>query len=319
MLAAAAFFSSESLGQSLPRAAESPHWDIEGCPTAVEWLDALRARLPPELHEHPALRATRVTLRRTVAGAESRFEGELGAGGEPLASRTLRGSDCAEVADALTLVASLEIQRVAHRSAPAPSALQPANAPAVQPADSPLRYREGARGSRRLGVVGFALLQSVTAPRWGTDVGLGVSVEWQTRVWQPWLMLGGYWGSDSEPIGSGSAEARFERWATLFVACPLSYSFAASVVLRPCANLDVGSISGSGRGVGAAAQSVALFASAGLEARMEWRISEHLQVGGLLGGVLPLSRPRFFLEPDYTALSVPALGLRTGASASLSF
>jgi hypothetical protein len=322
LLLAAAFCSGEALGEGAPATEPGPYAAIDGCPTAVDWLNAVRARLPTSLRDHPALRRFTLRLRRTGDEGGASFEGELGTAGEPVASRTLRGSACAEVADALTLVAAMEIQRVAYLEGPAPSALELADEASarVEPADSSLEpRRERERASSRIGVVGFAVLQSVTAPRWGTDLGLGLSVEWPARLWQPWMMLGGYWGRDSEAVGGGSAEARFQRWAALLVGCPLRYPVAASLTLRPCGSLEAGTLSGSGRAVGAPAQSTALLANAGLEARLEWRMSEHVQLSALLGGVAALSRPRFFFAPDHTALSVPALGLRTGASAGLSF
>jgi hypothetical protein len=39
----------------------------------------------------------------------------------------------------------------------------------------------------------------------------------------------------------------------------------------------------------------------------------------MLGGVLPLSRPRFYFRPQLTTLEVAPLGLRAGALANLSF
>jgi hypothetical protein len=322
LLAAVAFFSGEAFADVPPEPPPNPYSAADGCPTAAEWFAALRARLPESLREHPALQTISVELRRTRTDGGARIEGELGAVGEPLASRTLSGSECAEVADALTLVASLEIQRVAYLAGPAPSPIELANEPAapVEPSDAGNeKQTERARARGKFGVVGFAMLQSITSPGWGVDAGLGLSVDWGARFWQPWLMLGGYWGRDSEPVTSGPGEARFERWAALVIGCPLRYAVAESLALRPCASVELGRISGSGRSVGAPAQSAALLASAGLEARLEWRMSEHVQLGAHLGGVLAISRPRFFFAPDYTALAVPALGMRTGASAGLSF
>ncbi|MEO8178811.1 MAG: hypothetical protein ABI895_08265 [Deltaproteobacteria bacterium] len=44
---------------------------------------------------------------------------------------------------------------------------------------------------------------------------------------------------------------------------------------------------------------------------------DRIELGAQLGGVLNASRPRFFFAPDFKALEVAPLGLRTGASASL--
>jgi hypothetical protein len=94
---------------------------------------------------------------------------------------------------------------------------------------------------------------------------------------------------------------------------------STAAALRPCINADLGRITGTGLGVSGAARSSALLASTGLDLRLEWSVLEHLELGAVLGGVVTLARPHFFFAPELTALSVPPVGIRTGASASLAF
>jgi hypothetical protein len=286
----------------------------EGCPSRKEWAQALDARLPEPLRAHPALERLTIEISRERArdAGGARYTGQLGsvddAAGE---ARRVSGASCAEVVQALTLIAALELQR-----ADAPE-VERASAP---PEDVPSSVDpERGQEALRVGAVAFALLQSGRAPRWTADMGAGVSLRWRTESLQPWLLLGAYWGRDELPVGQRNGLARFERWSSYFVGCPVRFPRQTALGVRPCASLEVGRISGQGLRVNDAAESAALLASAGLDVRLEWSILERLELGALFGGVAALSRPRFYFSPEITALEVAPGGLRTGVSASLSF
>ena len=132
-------------------------------------------------------------------------------------------------------------------------------------------------------------------------------------------MFGVYWGGDDVRLADGGASARFDRWSTYLVACPLRFPQHSSLALRPCGNVDLGLMRGEGQGVRLARDSSAVLASAGAEVRLEWAVLERLELVALLGGVLTLSRPHFFFAPEFTALEVPPRGLRSGASARVTF
>lgn len=297
--------------------ASEPRYAVaEGCPTSKEWAQALDARLPEPLRAHPALDRLTIAIARERAGGAggARYTGELGsvddAAGE---ARRVSGASCAEVVQALTLIAALELQRAVATPALAETG-------ADLPRDTPPSV-DDTRAQRvpRVGAVAFALLQSGRAPRWTADMGAGISLRWRTEHLQPWLLLGVYWGRDDVPVGQREGRAHFERWSSYLVGCPLRFPRETALALRPCASLDVGRISGQGLRVNDAEESAALLASAGMDVRLEWSILERLELGALFGGAVALSRPRFYFSPEITALEVAPGGLRMGASASLSF
>lgn len=300
----------------------------EGCPTGKEWAQALDARLPEPLRAHPALDRLTIEISREQAEGDggARYTGQLGsvedAAGE---TRRVSGASCAEVAQALTLIAALELQRAVAPEAgrpPAPPEDAPPPADNVpSSADDVPSSADNVRGQEalRVGAVAFALLQSGRAPGWTADMGAGVSLRWRTEGLQPWLLLGAYWGRDEMPVGQRNGLARFERWSSYFVGCPLRFPRHTTLGVRPCASLELGRISGQGLRVNDAAESTALLASAGMDVRLVGSILERLELGALFGGVLALSRPRFYFSPEITALEVAPGGLRTGVSASLSF
>jgi hypothetical protein len=312
-----------------PRAA--PLYDVpDDCPDSKEWAQALGTRLPEQLRAHPALRRLTIKVSRApvVGTKDVRHSGELGSvDGGVGEVRRVSGASCAEVIRALTLIAALEV-RAMSTAAPAsvdagaelPEAGRAAPPEAAAPEDLSSSSSDAHDpATPRVGVVAFALYQHASSPRWTADMGAGVSLEWRTKHLQPWVMLGMYWGGDEVPAGEREGVARFERWSTHVVGCPLRFPRQGALGVRPCASVDLGRLSGAGLRVNEASESAALLASAGADLRIEWSLLERLQLGALFGGVLSLTRPRFYFSPEFTALEVAPGGLRTGASATLSF
>jgi len=285
------------------------------CPTREAWQDALRARLPEALR---AQVAGRFDVQIELHGA--RYVGTLGGPNTSTEARLVRGASCQQVADALTLIAALELSRTAPlraEQAPEGDAAALAHDPVLDagPALAPVRNPE----TTRFGVTGFALLQALTAPRASLDLGVGVQLEWQQGALSPWLLLGMYWGQDAIALPSGGASAHFERWSSYLVGCPLRFPRQSAAALRPCVSADLGRIEGEGQGVPLARDSSSLLATTGVELRFEWLVLGRIELGAVLGQVFSWSRPRFYFAPDFTALQVGATGLRTGASASVAF
>lgn len=292
-----------------------------GCPDRAEWTRALDARLSEPLRAAAERRQFTVQIEQEpgTEAADSRFVGELGSASSDADPRRVIGASCREVADALTLIAALEVQR----EAPAPNGVDttPGARAAVDPSTDGGSNGDASRRADELRVaaLGFALFQSITAPALSVDLGAGVALSWQTEGWQPWVAFGVYFGDDDVRVGDSRASAHFERWATYFVGCPLRFPRSSPAGVRPCLELDVGRLTGEGQGATLAQDSAAWLASAGAALRFEWAVLEQLELGAQLGGELSLSRPRFFFNPEITALEVPAAGLRTAASASLVF
>jgi hypothetical protein len=89
--------------------------------------------------------------------------------------------------------------------------------------------------------------------------------------------------------------------------------------VRPCVDLDAGVLRGSGVSVEGARGHTAPWVSTGVQLRAEWSVWGPLELGAMVGGVVALSRPRFFFEPDTTAFQADAVAIRAGASAGVSF
>jgi hypothetical protein len=293
------------------------------CPNRQQWRDALSSRLPERWRARAEAHDFTVRIERSPAHAhfEPSHVGTLGtsqAGAN--ATRTVSGASCRAVADALALIAAFEMQRTDAAPLPASAPEQPGIGPAGDgPNDLQTTTAPAPSHRLQLGITGFVLLQSITAPGLTADVGLGLTVSWQTEILQPWLMFGVYWGDDQVELGDRQAEAEFERWSAHVVGCPLRFPRRSAAAVRPCLNVDLGLLEGRGRGVSLARGSPALLASAGAEVRLEWVVMEALELGAGVGGVLTLSRPRFYFSPEFTALEVPAAGLRASASARVSF
>lgn len=292
-----------------------PYTVAPTCPSQAAFGQALRARLPASLHAYVLMRELTVSIRREpLDGAGSfRYVGELGTRREALpgGSRSVQGSSCEEVALALTLIGALSVEQLAESQGGALAARVPG---AVPEKDSPAPEARPARP--RLGPVAFALLQSLVLQT-GVDLGLGLSSRWDQAVFQPWFMLGVYWGGGEAGIDGASARARLEHVSSHMVGCVLRFPSSGLFSLRPCLDIDIGRLRGEGVDVGGAARHSALWASLGLQLRFDFALGEHVQLGGLLGGVLPLARPRFYFLPSTTLFEVDPLGFRAGTFISL--
>jgi hypothetical protein len=306
-------------------AAESGYDVAADCPARQVWNEAVQARVPEPLSATDLQRFSVSIQRERAQGPDSfRYMGQLvPAGAAAGEGRTVNGASCPEVVEALSLIAALALRRTATRADPgleSPELEPTVAAPVFSAQDTPGDASVAQDPERlRLGLAGFVLLHSISAPQLATDLGVGVTLSWQSEHWQPWLLLGVYWGGERTRVQSGGAAARFDRWSTQVVGCPLRFPRQSAFGVRPCLSLDVGSLTGTGLGVNEATESAALLASSGVGLRLEWSVLKRLQLGADLEGVLTLTRPRFFFAPEVTALEVPALGLRSAASANFSF
>jgi hypothetical protein len=292
-----------------------PYTVAPTCPSQAAFGQALRARLPANLHAYVLMRELTVSIRREPLDANGsfRYVGELGTRREALpgGSRSVQGSSCEEVALALTLIGALSVEQLAESQGRSAAGRGPETVPE---GDSPTP--ETQPGRPRLGPVAFALLQSLV-PESGIDLGLGVSGRWDRAVFQPWFMLGVYWGGGEIGIDAAPARARLEHVSSHLVGCVLRFPSSGFFALRPCLDFDIGRLRGEGVDVGGATRHSALWASLGLQLRFDFALGEHVQLGGLLGGVLPLARPRFYFLPSTTLSEVEPLGLRAGTFISL--
>jgi hypothetical protein len=295
------------------------------CPDRARWHATLQARLPKgSAAEHVSQRLS-IEIRREGA---AQYIGTIDAAADAKA-REVRGASCAEVLEALGLIAALGAEPspvgapedTGGATAASGWELSPGAALALteedqsQPAPAPAPSAQP-----RFGLGAFALLETAAAPGLSANYGLGASMEWRAGTLEPLVFAGIYWGvAERVPVPGSSALARFERWSTYFVGCPTRFALHSAVAVRPCLDLDVGQLTGEGLDVGRARRSHAPLVSSGLELRLDWKPWPSLQLSGMFGGVVSLARPRFYFRPQQTSFEVAPFGLRAGALASVLF
>ena len=331
LLLVAAFTASSAparAGEVVSRA--DPHYDVAPeCPSRAAFSQALHARLPPNLRSYALANELSVSIVREP-GARGRmsYAGQLGALATlPEAGRRVRGESCAEVLEALTLIAALSVEQLATLdveplgaaapSDPAPMlhAVQDDDALDVVPAPpSPVRQRP------LFGPAAFVLVQNTSAPGLALDVGAGVVTSWDRHPLAPWVLVGGYWGGGEQTtVSAAGVSARFERAALYAAGCVWRFPRSGPLALRPCLELDVGALRGAGLDVGRATRRTALWLSTGAGVRGSLSLSDRVELGGQVGGMLPLYRPRFYFLPEVTAFQVEPVGFRAGSFVNLLF
>jgi len=314
--------------EATPLAAGSipPRYDVPSeCPSRAEFDATLRERLPATLRAYALAGELAVSVRRREPGGEAapRYAGELRAlAVVPGEARLVEGASCAEVLEALTLIAALSLEQLAlAEPAPFPPGPPP---PGPSPTDrSPPEPASPVEPSVRrpaLGPIAFVSWQNASAPSVSFDLGLGVVASFDEHPLSPWLLVGAYWGGSDEPSLPGLQQnARFDHFSSLIVACAWRLPQRGALAVRPCIDLDVGALRGEGRLVGSATRRTTLWLSTGAELRASITLGESVELGAQAAIVLPLWRPRFYFLPEITAFQVEAVGFRGGAFASARF
>ena len=288
------------------------------CGDRRAWLGAVRARLPPLLQTHPLLDTFSLRIERLEDGE---YAGEIGAAGAALeGARSVRGETCADVFDASSFIVALGLERLAS------ARLDARAARATPPDDAAPVGVDGPRGADaqaeargvEVGAAGFALIDGNLTPGQSVDLGLSLRLGWAAEGWQPLLLLGAYSAvPDERSLGGG--RLRFTHVAAHVVGCPWRFPEHGVFGLRPCLELDVGRTRGEGRGVARAESRSSPWLSAGAQLRAELEPWRWFAIGVSAAAVVPFWRAHFYLEPDLTGFTTPALGFRAESFASLSF
>jgi hypothetical protein len=322
LLAALAVSSTAAHAGEVASHAADPHYAVAPeCPSRDVFSRALHARLPANLRSYALANELSVSIvREPDAGGRASYAGQLGALATlPEAGRRVRGESCDEVLEALTLIAALSVEQLAasEPAEPAPvlhavqddAAVDAAPAPAVEAGQRP-----------RIGPAAFVLVQNTSAPGLAVDLGAGAVSSWDRHPLSPWLLVGGYWGGGEQSnVAAAGVSARFERAALYATGCVWRFPRSGPLALRPCLELDVGALRGEGLGVGSATRRTALWLSSGASVRGSVSLSDRIELGAQVGGMLPLYRPRFYFLPGVTAFQVEPVGFRAGSFVSLLF
>jgi len=264
-----------------------------------------------------------VVLVKTAEGTEGKLTISTSGAVGPTNERVVRGTDCALVVDALSLVAALAIDPTASAALrptpkPQPPALTPSKPvpptpplpeppppppppllpeppppkPAI-PGEGRWRWHTGVQGGFVTGVGE----QLATVVRAFADVA-----HYEAGPWLPSFRLGVGWlpRRQEEHL---TASASFWRLTGELSGCPYHAVFGEVLFLWPCAGIEAGVIHASRDDLQHDDSTVAwvapLFVGRGQWFPVDWALVE------VQGGVsFPLVRPRYRLDPDVTLLEV---------------
>jgi len=295
------------------------------CPELRVFLGAVeRRRSAPAA---PANERLRVNV-AIEAGAGAAYSGAIEVSDGPEQTRrVVVGADCAEVIEALSLIAAMGLDAGAR-------------SPVVEHGASlaaPARAAESDTGAAReavplpadaddeltLGFGALAVANGAAAP--GAALGLGgaLALEWRAGGWQPALLVSAFRASgDDVSLAQGTARARFELLAGAAQLCPLRFPARGLWALRPCLELELGQLSGtsSGSAVRGATTRSGLWSSANLGVRGDADVWGPLRLSASVAAVVPLARHEYSFSPDTTtAFRVPALSIRVAALVGVFF
>ncbi len=306
------------------------------CRTEAVSAAELRWTLPPDCERADAVEARIEELvgRPFATVTEANFEVNVSHAGEmweltllthtthgATSRRELNGKSCGEVADAAALAMAMAMRAAAPdpsaKDEPTPAAnssREPAAAPPVvpqraEPERDPSSAEQAHSTARLGGVVEIAaLIDTATLPELAVGVGIAGGVRWG---WLRAELQGEAFAPQKAALPEGlSGEFGLLSGALLGCLGP----DAKTVAPFGCGGLELGRISGEGRGVSEPELGTALWVAARLEAGAAVRLGSALRLAARLGVAVPLQRPEFVLagEPVHrpAALSVRgALGV----------
>ncbi|WP_394832307.1 hypothetical protein LVJ94_37925 [Pendulispora rubella] len=289
------------------------------CPTETAFLEQVRQRTTklraPRAGE-PFRRFT-VDMRATRTETRGRLSIRDSDGAE--AVRTVSGEDCGEVGSALALAVAIAVDPTV--------SLGPA--PEGDPADSPFANRESRIANAkpappppapvrpapappkrtprvRAALAAEGVMATGVAP--GVLWGAGLAATWTAPLaFEPSLRAGVAYSS-SAPASVDAAEAHFARWTASLEGCALRMRLGR-MSLFPCAKLEVGALRAEGQNIARATSDVRPWVAVGPSARVRWLVpGQRLFVEGGVAAMVPLTRDRFFFQPNITIHRAAVLG-----------
>jgi hypothetical protein len=322
------------------------------CADEGRFVARLRARAPGLTVATDAGRVVRV---RTAA-RDHRVEGEvtLVEGGRE-ARRHVTGDSCAEVVDALALIAALALD---HATPPSTNETEPSPPAATEratiagdagadaapaatpppPATPPSEVRPPVRGAAPP-VSGTAAPAHDSSRSWrasiGAHAGLTAGVAPDPILSAPvFLEVARALRGDGARVAP-AIRMRFERsgsgavtvpgggahftWTTGSVElCPLTWS-RGQLELRPCARLEAGVLAGAGLAVTPERSEARPWVSGGAVGRARLGIAGPLFLELEGGALFPFTRDRFFVEPDVTIHRAPVAAWAAAGGAGVTF
>lgn len=325
------------------------------CPDGDAFFGAVRARTekarPATSGE--AARTLKVTVAEEARGSRGTLAIVAADGASSTSVREVRAATCDDVVSALALVAALAIDPEARTTpvalAPAPSSsalfapdagvndaapppapsasvsssARPPNVPAPPPTPSAPPPREAPEPAPDkpvslgvevgLGAEGSTVL--ATRPAFSLLLGLDVA---RDSLFSPALTLRASRSlAGTAATSAGSASFVFSNVA--LEPCPVRFRLTEGVALLPCARLAIGYVDAAGSSITTPSSATRLWGDVGAHARLSLAISRFLSLDFNGGLRVPLSRDRYYVEPDATLYEIPAVLFAFGGDVRLRF
>lgn len=308
-------FSPEALAADLPDVTSIGTFSAtdSSCPTE----DSFRAQARLRVSRSPdRSRMFAVSLRPARRGFEGTVEAieETGSGSRVVASRTVRGETCSDVASATLLLVALgsldDVPRDEGSAALGARTARPRDEPPAPPPRDAAR-----RGEFQVVVVG-AVAGGLGAPAAGGGLRVGVGLG-GPGWFRPHARLGIDLFADAQ-LENRAGTATRSLVAGRADVCPLGVSIER-VVLSLCGAGAVGQVRVKGDAVANPRDEARLYGALGGLARVRVRAISQLGVELAVGVLAPLVHHRFFFEPnvDLFALDAPIPFAEAGLSWSI--
>jgi hypothetical protein len=305
----------------------------EGCPDHEAFIAQVLARSDRIVSavEGQDAREFRVAIRRHADGFEGDVQSTLGSA--ETSRRSVPGTSCASVAEALALIVALSLDpqastgplvapaSVAQATGPAPATpgepaeRSPADATAKPASDNPTAdtgTRSGALDAAPP-LAWFVLLDAALAAGVAPDPLLspGLAAELDGGRWLLRMTLhGALSGSLEQPVGA----ARFVWLAARVDGCAPRVGDVFQ--LWPCASLEGGTLFASGSGTDDDRDATDAWLAPGLNGRLRWLPAPPWVVEAQVGASFPLIRQRYLL-PEAEVYRVPWVAGWAGVAAGL--
>ena len=306
---------------------------VEGCPSESAFVDELRSRTT---RANVVTSGERRVFAVSLTVARNKVRGTLVIeAGERSSRRNVEGRTCAEVTSALALITALAVDphastKPAEELAPPPKPepkpepepeppREPTSPPAIDfvPTEPPpIRVEPDAR-RWSLSVDAGGELRSGAAPRIAPAFGGGIALARDMRALvSPSVRLSAS-AAPNQTQDTGGSSARFGLAVGRVEACPLRISLAARVAAVPCALGEAGVFSASGENLARVQTTSRSWFGTGASLRTTWQVSHLAFVSGVLSGIVPLRRDRFYAAPGTTLFEVPPVGFAVGLTLGL--
>jgi hypothetical protein len=242
--------------------------------------------------------------------------------------RSVEGTTCDGVLDALAFVAAVLVEEPEQPVPPQPVPPQPAPPPAPQP--PPIQWPDPSPRTRFEWGFGFtagattATSDSLVQP----NVGVRASLGWEARRLDPWLMVGfdqRVQSTAHAAFAGATVDSVFGGWSLHASASPIRWPAQGGYFLRPVVTFEIGQLTAkasNANNVVANPSSTNLWLAAGIGASAELMLLAPIAAVADLGLEMPLNRRDYYYQvgdAQSHAFSVPYVGLNVRLGVILKF